>query len=317
MNRNTPRATIHQTITEAQSVVILPHTKPDGDCLGSSIALSHYLQQLGISTAIYSLDPVPNNLSFLDTSHFVTSPPEAVDLVISIDSSDAERLDERLAAFRAPLINIDHHATNQYYGDYNLVEATASTGEIIYSLLREWQAEFTPAIQEALYTAIVTDTNRFYYRSTTAETLRAVAYLMDLGLKPVELNNLIYGQVPLAKRKLQAQALLQAEFLAEGQLITSEVNDAIQAEYNCWDTDDIVENLRDTAGVEVALLRYSYQGEWRFSLRSKSRVNVGAIAKAFGGGGHFGAAGIGATLEEYPRVLAELIQTIEAAVALG
>lgn len=315
MTQNNSLSQIHQTIKTADSIVILPHMKPDGDTLGSSIALCRYLRYLGKAAVIYLIDDIPDNISFLDQSHMVAEAPEAVDLVIAIDSSDRERLDERVKEFDAPLINLDHHQTNTRYGDFNYILPTASTGEIIYHILKEWGAPFDQLTQEALYTAIATDTNRFYYRSTTAKTLRAVADLMDQGLEPIKLNNLIYGQIPLAKKKLQAYALQEAEIKARGQLIFTEISNQTKEAFGTDDTDDIVESLRDIAGVEVAVLSYQYGEDWRLSLRSKEYVDVGEIAYRFDGGGHHGAAGISIEAKDYPETLRLVLSEIEAKLA--
>lgn len=305
---------IHQTIKAKNQIVILPHKKPDGDTLGSSIALCRYLSYLGKTAAIFLTEPIPENLSFLDKSCFTDQPPAGVDLVISIDSSDPDRHQGRLELFNAPIINIDHHQTNTFFGDYNYVLPTSSTGEIIYQILKAWDAPFDEATRDALYAAIATDTNRFYYRSTTAATLRAVADLIDQGLEPIKLNTLIYGQVPLAKKQLQAYALSNAVLRSEGRFIMAEVSKEVQVQFGTNDTDDIVENLRDIAGVEVAMLSYQYGETWQLSLRSKEKVNVGAIAQSFGGGGHFGAAGI-AIHSDYLTVLQAVIDRIEAELA--
>lgn len=317
MTQNHSLSQIYQTIKTANSIVILPHKKPDGDTLGSSIALCRYLRYLGKAADIYLHDDLPANLQFLDRSHMVNQAPEAIDLVIAVDSSDAERLDERRHEFSAPLINFDHHQTNTGYGDLNYVLPTASTGEIIFQILKEWGAPFDPLTQEALYTAIATDTNRFYYRSTTAETLRAVADLMDQGLEPIKLNNLIYGQIPLAKKKLQAFALQQAELLADGRLIFTQISNETKQAFGTDDTDDIVESLRDIAGVEVAVLSYQYGQDWQLSLRSKEYIDVGAIAQRHRGGGHHGAAGIPLEAADYPTKLDRVLSEIEAELAKG
>lgn len=318
MNKtNTPLSQIHQTLTTANSIVILPHLKPDGDTLGSSIALCRYLRSIGKQVHIYSLDPVPANLTFLDTTAFVSTAPPSVDLVVAIDSSDELRLVPRLQEFSVPVLNIDHHRTNGYYGDQNYVTKQSSTGEIIYQLLKAWKAPFDEETMIALYTAIATDTNRFYYDSTTAETLLAVADLMGRGLKITPVNNLIYGQTPLEKKQLQGYALSQAKRLAGGKLIVSEVSWATQEAFHCFDTDDIVESLRDIQGVEVAVLAYEYAGVWKISLRSKSGFDVGTIAYDFGGGGHIGAAGISLAPSAYPDVRERLLQRIEDQLAIG
>lgn len=303
---------IYQTIKTSNSIVILTHMKPDGDTLGSSIALCRYLRYLGKEASIYQRDPIPSNLSFLDTSHMVQVASSDVDLIIAIDSSDPGRLDSRLGEFNATLINIDHHQTNTLYGDHNYVFATGSTGEIIYQMLKEWGAPFDQETMDALYTAIATDTNRFYYRSTSAETHRAVADLIDQGLEPIKLNTLIYGQIPLEKKKLQAYALQSAQIQSDDQMIISEISRKTQALYGTNDTDDIVEMLRDIAGIEVAVLSYQTAEDWRLSLRSKQKIDVGSIALEFGGGGHYGAAGIAVANNDYPSVLHRVIEQIEA-----
>lgn len=319
MNKmNTPLKQIHQSLQTAKRVVVLPHRKPDGDTLGSSIAVCRYLHYLGKEAYIYTTDSVPQNLTFLDQSAFVSTPPQAIDLVLSIDSSDSARLDGRLEEFTAKVINIDHHQTNLYFGDENYVDATmSSTGELVYTILKSWGAPLDREMITAMYTAIATDTNRFYYRSTTAETLIAVADLIRQGLDITPLNNLIYGQTPFEKKQLQGYALNTAVRSLDGRLIYSELTKATQDRFNCYDTDEIVESLRDILGVEVAVLAYEYAGHWQFSLRSKTKVDVGTIAHDLGGGGHFGAAGIQVKPKDFLAVKDKLLRRIEASLEIG
>lgn len=319
MNKtNTPLSQIHLTMQKANSAVILPHRKPDGDTLGSCIALCRYLRSLGKAAFIYTTDTVPENLSFLDQSAFVAQASMDIDLVLAIDSSDEGRLDGRLSHFDAKVVNIDHHQTNTYFGDENYVlPDMSSTGEIVYSILKAWQADFDEPMMAALYTAIATDTNRFYYSSTTPNTLSAVADLMEQGLEITPLNTLIYGQTPFEKKQLQGYSINTAVRSHNGRVIYTEVSDEVQQKFNCHDTDEIVEALRDIAGVEVSVLAYEYGGDWQFSLRSKTSLDVGAIAYALGGGGHVGAAGINVKPENFPATKEKLFQLIEAKLEVG
>lgn len=285
-------------INQYHSFLILPHEKPDGDALGSALGLKGGLRQLGKEAEIWSLEDLQENLKpFFTGEYSQTLPKRAFDAVISVDTGDRARLGKRLHSLaHLPLLNIDHHLTNQLYGDANYVEGgRSSTGELITKLLLALNVRLDKAIATALYVAIVTDTNRFFYSSTSSDTLRYAAKLMDAGAKQDQINTLLYSEKPIAKLKLEAFVIDHAEFLAED-ILYCRLKEEDMLRLGWHDSDDLVELLRDVQGVKVSALVYDYHGEMKLSLRSKEEINVSALALLFDGGGHQNAAG--ATIEK-------------------
>lgn len=295
-------------IQKYDSFLILPHEKPDGDALGSSLGLKLGLEQLGKEAIIWSPEDLQINMKpFFEGKLSRVFPERAFSAVITVDTGDRGRIGERLSAIEnLPLLNIDHHATNTFYGDANYVEGgLSSTGEMMTKLLLELGVTLDEDMAKALYVAMVTDTNRFFYSSTTADTLRYTAILMEAGAKHDEINTLLYSEKPLAKMKLEAYAVQQAEFVAQD-IVYLRLTLKEMEQIGWTDSDDLVEMLRDIEGVQVSALVYDYQGECKLSLRSKAEVDVSNIAVYFGGGGHRNAAGATIREEEIPELKRKL-----------
>lgn len=307
--KNTKASDLKALFAAHDQFVILTHLKPDGDTLGSAIALCRYLRAQGKQAMIHQSDAIPDNLSFLDRTCFSSEPVQAT-LLICVDASDESRLDSRLALYPLPTVNIDHHRTNTHYGDHHYIKEASSTGEIVYELLKAfgWTPDL-PTLQ-ALYTAIVTDTNRFLYDSTTPSTLRTVAELMEHGLNVQPINTVLYSETPLIKIQLQAHVLSTAKSFVEGRMMVAELTDEIHQKYENTDTDDIVEMLRDIEGVKLSVFFYEYQGAWKVSLRSKYPIDVSQVALKYGGGGHTQAAGIHFSRQDYLQKREALLQDL-------
>lgn len=307
--KNTKTNELKALFNRHEQFVILTHLKPDGDTLGSSIALCRYLRAQGKQAMIHQSDPIPDNLSFLDTSCFSKEVVPA-SLLISIDASDEGRLDSRLGMYSLPIVNIDHHRTNTWFGDYHFIKQASSTAELVYELLNAFG--WTPDLQslEALYTAIVTDTNRFLYDSTTSSTLRAVAEMMELGLRVQPIHEVLYSETPMSKIRLQAYVLGQAQSFAQGRILVGELRADEHQRFDNTDTDDIVELLRDIKGVRVSVFFYEYKNDWKVSLRSKYPIDVSEVAFKYGGGGHTQAAGIHFSQTDYQKYKEALLQDL-------
>ena len=298
-------------IRQYDSFLILPHEKPDGDALGSALGLKLGLEQLGKEAVIWSQEDLQESMKpFFMGEYSMTFPKRAISAVISVDTGDEKRLGERFLPVKdLPLLNIDHHGTNTLYGDANYVAGgLSSTGELVTKLLLELGVKLTEQMATALYVAIVTDTNRFFYSSTSPETLETAAILMKAGAKHDRINTLLYSEMPLAKLQLESFIIGAAEFL-ETDLVYARLTKEDMEGIGWHDSDDLVELLRDIEGVKVSALVYDYEGEVKLSLRSKDEIDVSKLAMHFGGGGHRNAAGASIQvdeIEELKRKLKEL-----------
>jgi phosphoesterase RecJ-like protein len=304
-----------------QKILILPHVSPDGDTIGSAIGLMHLLAAKGIKGYIVSNDDIPSNLSFLSekcpADAFINA--EAVDftydMVIAVDCAEPKLFQDRemLCKEGIPLISIDHHFTNQHYADYNLVDVEASsTGEMIYSLFVAWHLPLNALAAEALYTAIVTDTGSFRYSNTRPYTFEACAALHAQSFDFNTLNVSLFQNKSFEKLHLQNKIFETLERYCDGKVAIVTFSLALKNSlaYDTYDTDGVVEYIRDISGVEVvAFLKEVDHGGVKGSLRAKYNFDVSNIAQQFGGGGHIKAAGftINEPLDKTKQMLIETI----------
>lgn len=273
--------------------IIFPHVKADGDALGSAVALKLVLEKLGKSALIFSEDELPHNLKdFFKGTLTDSDPLKRPQAVISVDTADEGRLPRGYYPYRnLPLLNIDHHATNSLYGDVNLVYGgLSSTGELLGILIDELGVHFDKEIASALYIALVTDTNRFMYPSSTSASLRLAARLYEAGADFEKIHRAIYGEKPIEVLRLQAIATEKLEFLTDNLVYCRLIREDFSLA-GFHETDDIITMLRDIKGVDIAALVYDYENKQKLSLRSKGPQNVDELAAYFGGGGHKKAAG--------------------------
>jgi phosphoesterase RecJ-like protein len=297
--------TIAEAIREHDRFLVTTHENPDGDALGSLLATKLMLKQLGKDVVVYLAGqvPLPREYGFMELEDLRREPPvDAPERVlIAVDCANERRLGPDPSVVRgAPLvIDIDHHHDNTRFGQLNFIEGRASsTGEILYDLLKELGIELTPEIAEALYIAIVTDTGRFQYANTTAKSLRLAAELVEAGADVHRVFQGVYENVAFAKLKLIARALEHARVYEGGRVVVSHLEkddfDAAGAEEPY--SEGIIDLLRAVEGAEIAaLIREppTVNGPTRrVSLRTTSEgVDVSAIARKSGGGGHPQAAG--------------------------
>lgn len=289
-------------LNEATSVVITIHTQPDGDALGSLLAMSRYLKKAGkrICPTWGEEIRVPTHYRWLpgideivDFSHC-----NGADVLITLDCANEHRLglmEERLTRFKS-IINIDHHIDNSRFGTINVLDFKAgATCEIVYRLLRLMHADIDSDMATQLYTGIVTDTGRFQYQNTTSETLRIAADLVDLGAMPNFIFEKVYENVSFASLTLLARVLERAEFVKNTGLFYSYILDSDLKETGASmaDSEIFIDYLRAAKEAEVvAIFKETSEGRLRASLRSKGTIDVGAIARMGGGGGHRNAAGV-------------------------
>jgi phosphoesterase RecJ-like protein len=285
--------------------LVVSHENPDGDALGSLLGAALGLRELGKDVVMYlaGAAPLPAEYRFLDLSEVTRDVPADVDerVLLAVDCANERRIGEsREAVERAAFVlDVDHHHDNSRFGDVNLVVADASsTAEVVRDVLRELEVELTPGIAEALYVGLVTDTGRFQYANTTPKALRLAAELVEAGADVHGIFRHVYETVQFAKLKLLARALDRARLFDGGRLVVSYLLRGDFAEVGAEEpfSEGIIDHLRAVEGSEmVALIREPPRDEGpsrRISLRSShDEVDVSAIARLRGGGGHPQAAG--------------------------
>lgn len=288
-------------VTDA-SIVILPHISPDGDTLGSTMALYEYLRLKNDRVWIVLDDPIPFNLELLKVPSVTEEAFKELnitpDLLFCIDSSDLGRLGARQGMLESArkTINIDHHKTNINYADVNIVDAEASsTGEMIYELIAEAGGEITPKIAEAVYVAISTDTGSFKYSNTSAKTMKISSALIEAGVDLNYINTELYQNKPLEKILILKAAMQNMRLLDDGKLAMTYISlsDMETFGIETLDTDGVSEFFRDIHGVEVViLLKEKERNVFKGSLRSKHEFDVAELSMKYEGGGHTKAAGL-------------------------
>lgn len=288
-------------ILGAQRILFFMHVSPDGDSIGSSLALVHALRKIGREAVIVGVDPIPRIYQFLPDWDRYLLPWEQVegewDLSCFLDCGDLYRVGAALPAVAKgrSILNIDHHSTNTIFGDENWMDfSAAAVGELAYRLLKEMQLPIGPEEAVSLYTSIVADTGGFRYSSTTASTHRIAAELLELGVKPYEVAAQIFENETPGRLALLGRALASLQVDPSGRLAWITLDrEALEATgATDQDAEGLVNWARSLSGVEVgALLKETPDGAIRVGLRSRFTVDVGQIAKQFGGGGHARASG--------------------------
>ena len=288
-------------IRQADELVLTCHVNPDGDALGSMVGFAHAAIARGkrvVATFSGSLD-IPDSYRFLDTSVVrpLSDVPAEPELLVSFDAGSADRLgDVEVAAEKAATtIVIDHHVTNTGFGDINVIDAeAAATAEMTLELLDELGWEMDERVATALLTGVVTDTGRFQYSNTTPATLRAAARMVQAGARPEVIGRHVYEETPFGYLHAAGAVLSRARLDADRRLVWSILrrSDLDAAGIGAGDTDPLIDDVRTARESDVALLvKEVDEGIVKGSLRSRGRVDVGAIAVDLGGGGHHNAAG--------------------------
>jgi phosphoesterase RecJ-like protein len=307
-------AAVAEALRSNDRFIVTTHENPDGDALGSLLATTFALRELGKDADMYLFGevPIPNEYEFMDFAGIVRGPnPDSSDrVVVALDCANERRLGPESALLdKAQLVvDIDHHHDNTRFGKVNLIVGHASsTGEILADVFRELGVSLTPEIAEALYIAVVTDTGRFQYANTTAKALRLAAELVEAGADVHRVFQGVYENVAFAKLKLVARALENAEVFEGGRVVVShlEREDFEHAGAEEPYSEGIIDYLRAVEGTELAaLIREPPTANGpthRISLRTtEADLDVSAIARKSGGGGHRQAAGFSseATIEE-------------------
>ncbi|MDP2736740.1 MAG: bifunctional oligoribonuclease/PAP phosphatase NrnA [bacterium] len=294
---------IKDALGKAKRVLVIGHQQPDGDALGALIGLAYYLKSLNKDYSLFCLDAPVEQYQFLPLIHEVKADPqifeEKLDLIIVVDSGDLHYagVDKLLPPVKNyTLINIDHHASNNFFGDLNLVlPDKSSTSEIIYQLLRLWQAPINKEAATALLNGIIFDTGSFGNSATSLSSLEAAGHLLNLGARHRLINENILRNKSLGLLKLWGRAFEKLQFNQKYDLAFTVVTqeDLIACGVEAEASSGISNFFNELAGAKIAMVLVQTEDNViKGSLRTtRDDVDVAALAKQFGGGGHKKAAG--------------------------
>lgn len=299
---------IIQHLKNSDSILVASHAHPDGDALGSLIAMGLTLKSLNKSVTLYNESPIPAVYRFLPMIHLVEQhiePVEKYNTAILLDCGDFDRIGKSAAdASRIPvIINIDHHMTNTGFGHYQYVDTSAcATAEIVYHMIKELDVPFNRDIATLIYTGILTDTGSFRFSNTNLAAFTICEEMVDIGVEPYTIAKHVYGTYSLGRLRLLNFALDSIELSENGKLSMMTLKKHMFVETNTHpeDVDGMINYARRIEDVKVSVLIQqdlngsdlpSQPGLYHVSLRSDGTVDVAKIAADHGGGGHLAAAG--------------------------
>lgn len=309
---------IDEIIGDSKTVGIAGHVRPDGDCVGSCMALYNYLKKnrpdLQVKVYLEYVDSkfdIIKGVKEIDTNGYDGT---VYDLFISLDTASLDRLgqNEELFTNARRTACIDHHASNKGYADYNYIVAEASSAsEVLFNVLDE--DKFDKTVADPMYMGIAHDSGVFRFQSTTAETMRIAAKMIDFGVKPNEILEETFYRKTYNQMMVTAKIQSETVLCMEGKCIYGVCTFDTMKKYNVTtnDLDAVIASIRNVDGVEVAMFAYQLKEDtYKISLRSKKYVDVSKIAVSFGGGGHVRAAGfeVKGTLDE---VVAKVLSSIK------
>ncbi len=291
--------------------LLTAHEGPDGDALGSLLGMHHLLTQLGKDSVMFLAAkefPLPVEYRFLPLEEVFHEPPAdmACRTVVFLDCGNIDRMPvDFLTAGANDVINIDHHHDNTRFGDFNLVDVEAScTAEIVYDLAVLLGARVTREMASALYVGLITDTGKFMYENTNSHTHRVAAELIDAGVDIDDTYRRLYEHVPIEKLRLVVRSLQKIERHCDERLVLTYITGTDYEETGAGEemTEGVIDHLRSIDGTKVAAVIRDLGNRGRaarkVSLRSsEGDVDVSAIARRHGGGGHKRAAGFSTDLE--------------------
>ena len=288
-------------IEKSNKIGVTFHQSPDGDSLGSSTALVQGLRALSKDAYIISKEVIPDTFNYLKCADEITGVEDYVqdrtDLVIVVDCGDFKRINGNLQREDRSytIINIDHHSSNEKYGDLNYVDTTAaSVGEIIFDLLGLLKVEITKDIAVSLYTSLLTDTSSFKHSNTTSRTHEIASSILSTGIDFNAIQRRVFENKDFRKVKFFGKVIDTINLHVEGKVAFMEItNDMLEKSgLESIDSAEVIHFGTMIEGVEVAALFKESKGGIKVSLRSKEQVNVAKVAELFKGGGHVRAAGL-------------------------
>ncbi|AYD40073.1 bifunctional oligoribonuclease/PAP phosphatase NrnA [Clostridium fermenticellae] len=309
-----------EKMEESNSIAITFHTSPDGDSLGSSLALMQALRKMGKDAYILSKEIIPEDFKFLPCSCEIDGSKLNVrpntECVIVLDCGNTDRINANLDLNNREyvLINIDHHMSNDLYADLNYVDTNAAAvSEIIYQMIRIMGIELDKEIASCLYTSIITDSGSFKYPSTTSVTHTIAGDLINTGIDFSEIHRTIFDNKKFERIKLYGKAIESMKLIDKKICLMTLTKDmllslGIEEKTN---TSDIISFAMQVEGIEVGILVKETDEGSKVSLRSKSRVDVRKVAEIFGGGGHTMASGCsmdGKNVYEAEKLIVEALK---------
>lgn len=321
-----PVSEIKSLLESSRKVIVASHIDPDGDALGTQLAFASYLKILGKSVYLVRDNSIPEKYKFLeginDIPH-VNSYSENIcfDTAVILECPDIKRTGRISSFFNddIKIINIDHHRDNNEFGVVNWINTAASSvGEMTFEYFEKVNVNINKSMAEHLYTAIMTDTGRFRYKSTSPRTMEIAGILIKAGAEPQKICDLVYFNLQPSTMKLIGKVLNGIEYYLDGQIclltLTNEM--LVQSEAKPSDSDGLVDYTLFKAGVKAgALIKETDDNNLtKVSFRSKDGINVAEIAGRFGGGGHFNASGCAVKMSmkmtkvELLKILCEAIE---------
>jgi len=310
-------------IKNANTILISGHIDPDGDCVGTSLAMFHFLKNMGKNPIYYSYHKLPFNYLFLKGTNEVTHklPINEPDLYIAVDIGSPNRvgddLYEQLKHRKSKLIVFDHHIVKQdsinFYDTSFIDKNAAATAVILYKMIKESKQQITKEIAESIYTAIMSDTGGLRYNSTNKEAFNTLKDLVDF-VEPWKISSNIWENIPLNQLRMLSEVLAEMQVVANGKAAIMETRLEQLKKYNLSsdNIDGFVNFARAINGVELAMrFREIAKNEYKVSMRSKGNIDSSKIASEFGGGGHKNASGFEMKIDNIEMFLKDLIKKIE------
>jgi len=301
-------------ISEAKTSVIVCHVDPDGDTLGSMLAMRIILSNMGVNVLMYSPDGVPPSYLFMPGSEKIMThaPKKEFDLMVTVDASGIDRIGKSKIMARK-ILNIDHHPDNTNFGDVNCVEQLSSTAEIVYKIAKEFSVKMTPQLAIPLYVGIMTDTGSFRFQNTKPTTFLVAKELVKKGANPSYIADNIYNTKTIEAVKVCNAAFSLMKHTEDRKIVWTYITREmiVDSGAKAEDLTGIIDHLRSIKGIEVALLfREDKNGRIKVNFRSKGKINVSEIAHECGGGGHVLAAGceLDMSIEEAQEKVLELVK---------
>ena len=290
---------LEEVIERSRTFFLAGHLNPDGDTIGSMLSIASVLRRLGKKVFLFSQDPYPENLAFLPqikSIRIARVPKKKFDAAILLECSNPSRAGDVVSALKrsGTVVNIDHHRTSQFYGDVNIVEPTASsTAEIVYRLFYNMDVKVTKREAICLYTGIVTDTGRFHFPATSPRTLEIASRLLETGFNFSKINDLLYATRSCLSLKILGRALESLEITGSGKLAVMSLKNSDFTFFGALPqhAESVINYGMMVPGVKAAVLLREGPDKINATFRSRGRLDVSAVAKALGGGGHMHAAG--------------------------
>ena len=312
---------LHELLTNAKTVGISGHIRPDGDCVGSCLAMYNYILTYypNVEAHVY-LDPIPNTFKFLKNADKIqdihtVSEDTVFDLYIALDCSEGSRLGDAFNFFEKAkhTVCIDHHFSNNGFSEFSyIIPDDSSTCELVYNQIGK--EKITKDIAECLYLGIIHDTGVFQYSCTTEATMAAAGFLMTKGIDYPKICTDTYFAKTMVQNRMLGKALLGCKTYLDGKVIAAVITAADMAEFGAESKhlEGIVQQLRDTTGVEVAVFLYELaDGDFKGSTRATGDVDLTVITGVYGGGGHKKAAGFSVDTDKPWDVIENIVSMVE------